>query len=902
MDGTWKIGKDQPVYELYISRTGELRCREVNEQAGARGCPVSVGSAFEKATRGAGLFALGALKKTDDLGSIATFWRDIAMTYMGELCHTPENAEEIDPIPFPVEAGTRWLLSCPPMKGAEYVSQATFSSVWTAMDDWVRGETAQRGGLAPFLSHHAPSWRQVGRVCFHLAENKDDPDFPFAFMSTYSSGFTKSGRLKYIPLSAALKEYAGARNRRALLGLLRPVHEAAKHSAFVKELIDSGDIYHPFSLSAEDAYKVLTETPIYEESGLKMQLPNWWKRRPRPEVSVSIGQRTAMGFGAEALLDFNIGVAVGDLLLTPKELRALLAGEDGLRFVKGQWVEIDKKMLEEVLAHWEKVAAQAGDGVSLVEGLRLLAGTDADLQALDASIREWSRIQPGAWLEQTLARLREPGALSGANPGKTLKAKLRPYQTEGVRWLWFLKELGLGACLADDMGLGKTIQVISLLLILKKKKAGPSLLVVPASLMANWRDEVSRFAPSLKIGLLHRAHMTPEEMAAFSDETKDKAAEYDAVITSYAMAGRIEGLFRRKWELLVLDEAQAIKNPATRQTKTIKKIDAACRVALTGTPVENRLSDLWSIFDALNPGLLGTERCFKSFVKTLESDGGMGYGPLRNLVSPYLLRRLKTDRRIIKDLPDKTEMTTYCNLAKPQAVLYQKHVEELGRALLESEGIQRRGIVLSYLMRFKQICNHPSQLKGDSFFAPQASGKMVRLRELAEEIGSRQEKLLVFTQFKEMTGPLSELLADCFGRGGLVLHGGTPVKVRQKLVDAFQDEAGPPFFVLSLKAGGTGLNLTAANHVIHFDRWWNPAVENQATDRAFRIGQKKNVLVHKFVCKGTLEEKIDRLINEKAKLAGEILEDSGIAKVTEMSDEQLMNLVSLDLDAVGGDE
>jgi non-specific serine/threonine protein kinase len=354
----------------------------------------------------------------------------------------------------------------------------------------------------------------------------------------------------------------------------------------------------------------------------------------------------------------------------------------------------------------------------------------------------------------------------------------------------------------------------------------------------------------------------------------------------------------RDWQLLILDEAQAIKNPASRQSRATRKLNAASRIALTGTPIENRLGDLWSLFDFLCPGLLGSAAQFKNFVKSLSTGESDQYAPLRNLVRPYILRRLKTDKTIITDLPEKTEIRAWCGLSKAQAVLYRKEVKKLATSLETLDGMQRRGLVLACLMRFKQICNHPSQLLGDGLYDPGNSGKFARLAELCEEIASRQEKMLVFTQFREITSPLTSFLAEQFSRPGLVLHGGTPVKQRKQLVDDFQREDGPPFFILSLKAGGTGLNLTEASHVVHFDRWWNPAVENQATDRAFRIGQRNNVLVHKFVCQGTVEEKIDALITEKTALASDILEGGAETLLTEMDNEELLKLVSLDVNTI----
>jgi non-specific serine/threonine protein kinase len=372
-------------------------------------------------------------------------------------------------------------------------------------------------------------------------------------------------------------------------------------------------------------------------------------------------------------------------------------------------------------------------------------------------------------------------------------------------------------------------------------------------------------------------------------------SDYDLIVTTYGMLHRQAWISEYSWNLLVLDEAQAIKNPGSRQTKAAKRLKARSRIALTGTPIENRLSDLWSLFDFINPGLLGSGSSFGTFVKALEKRETERYAPLRRLVQPYILRRLKTDRSVIRDLPDKTEVNAYCGLSKTQAAYYRSLTDELSDSLREASGMKRRGLILSTLLRLKQICNHPSQFTGDGVWKREQSGKFLRLAELCEEIASRQDRVLVFTQFREMAEPLSVFLADVFGQEGFLLHGGTPVAKRQELVRAFQDEDGPPFFVLSLKAGGTGLNLTAASHVIHFDRWWNPAVENQATDRVYRIGQKRNVLVHKFVCRGTVEEKIDGMLKAKTTLSADLLESGGEALLTELPDKELLETVSLDL-------
>lgn len=861
-----------------------------------------LGKAFERSSA-EGLLALAKFEGTGITMPGFQYWRDIAFAFLTKLCQTPEEANgRMAPVPPPTSGElATWTLDSPPMRGAEYLTPSVLESLWQELDALAHQEVGRQGSLADFLNAQAPRWHQVGRVCFHLAENKRDPDHPFAFLATYAPQLGQGGKVQYQPLSQALTEYAGAKNKQGLVRLLSPVHRASQQSELVKDLVESRAIYHPLAWSPSEAYRFLKEVPIFEDSGVLVRLPDWWKKRPRPKVGITIGEKRRKSLDFDAMLDFRVQLALGDEELTEAELKELLSAENGLVLLKGQWVEVNREQLGEALEHWKRVERESGDGLSFVEGMRLLAGAPADLTSDgDGDIeREWSFVQAGNWLEQILIDLRDPDNLKQTAPGKTLKAELRPYQAVGVNWLSFLTNLGLGACLADDMGLGKTVQVIAMLLSQKKRKpktARPSLLVLPASLLANWKSEIERFAPSLEAKFLHLSQTPKAEQQQWEADPETTFAKTDLVITTYGMLLRQKWLKDIAWRFVILDEAQAIKNPSTRQTQSVKKLTAEARIALTGTPVENRLADLWSLFDFLCPGLLGSRSRFKQFVKTLNDRQHDRYAPLRRLVQPYILRRLKTDKQIIADLPEKTELKAYCGLTKSQAALYAQMVAELEDALKTKDGIQRRGLVLAYLMRFKQVCNHPSQLLGDGKFATKDSGKFARLAEIGEEIASRQEKMLIFTQFREMTDPLAVFLAEVFDRPGLVLHGGTAVKKRKHLVESFQAEEGPPFFILSLKAGGTGLNLTAASHVVHFDRWWNPAIENQATDRAFRIGQKKNVLVHKFVCQGTIEERIDEMITEKIQLTQEVLEEGGEKLLTELSNEELIQLVSLDVE------
>ena len=819
------------------------------------------------------------------------FWRDIAGTFTTRLAHLPDVEELRDTATVASDDDDirQWLAVAPLCIGAEHLNYELLTDVWDTLHAaFHRLIRAYDGTVEGFIHTYSPDLQLAGRVFFHLVENTKG-DAPFAFLATYSTHMGGDGAARHLPLKYALQEYQGDRDK--LLELLGTVYRAARASQLLPQLLESGDIFHPLGWESHDAYTFLQEVPLYEQSGILCRIPNWWSTKSAgASLSVSIGNAQPTFVGMDAVLQCVPSLAINGVPITADEARQLLRETEGLALIKNKWVAVDKEKLQQTLAAYEQARELLEEGgLTLREALALQLSPDKLLGGEQPDVDVG--ISYGEWFEDVTRKLLNPSLVTAVAPADSFRATLRPYQQAGLNWLGFLDGLRFGACLADDMGLGKTIQLLAFLSV-KKAQNITSLLLVPASLIANWSSEIDTFYPELAYHIAHPGSGNTSRPAALA---ADEIAQYDLVITTYAMVQRYDVLQNFPWDYVLLDEAQAIKNPATKQTRTVKKLQAGNRIALTGTPVENRLSDLWSLFDFLNPGLLGNLKEFKTFAKTLQRDLA-GYGRLRHVISPYILRRLKTDKSIISDLPEKVEMKTFATLSKKQTVLYRGLLADIEDILANSEGIQRKGLILSSLMKFKQLCNHPDQFLGTGAFDATHSGKFQRLQDICEIVVEKREKMLVFTQFRELTAALHDFLAKIFGRDGAVLHGSVPVKRRKALVDAFQNrDEYIPFMVLSLKAGGVGLNLTEANHVVHFDRWWNPAVENQATDRAFRIGQQKNVMVHKFITQGTIEEKIDNMLEEKARLSDEVIAAAGEGWITELDNDQLQELFSLGL-------
>jgi SNF2 family DNA or RNA helicase len=656
-----------------------------------------------------------------------------------------------------------------------------------------------------------------------------------------------------------------------------------------------------YDLDTAGAHEFLSaRAESLEQAGFGVFLPKWWTRKgtrlrlAARAVVASPKLTTKAGLSLDAILKFHWELALGDQTLTLDELKALARLKTPLVKVRGQWVELSADEIKAALAFW---TAKGGASITARQAVQMALGAARPPGSL-----AFAGVSSSGWLADLLAQLEGASGFEALDSPHGLHGTLRPYQARGFSWLGFLRGLGLGACLADDMGLGKTIQTLALIQreweSSPARQRRPTLLICPMSVVGNWHKEASRFTPELPVMVHHGADR------ARGADFKKRAANHALVLSSYALLHRDFDQFKNvPWAALVLDEAQNIKNPQTKQAQAARAVKAGHRITLTGTPVENHVGDLWSIMEFLNPGWLGNQADFK---RTFHVPIQVGRDPdaarqLQRLTAPFILRRLKTDKAIIADLPEKLEMKVFCTLTKEQASLYAAVVRDTTAQIESAEGIQRKGAVLSTLMKLKQVCNHPAQFLHDNSAVAGRSGKLARLTEMLEEALAASDRALVFTQFAEMGSLLKNHLQESFGREVLFLHGATPKAQRDRMVDRFQGTSGdsPPVFILSLKAGGTGLNLTAASHVFHFDRWWNPAVENQATDRAFRIGQTRRVQVHKFVCAGTLEEKIDAMIEQKKAVAGSVV-GSGEAWLTKLSNAELKELFALRAEALAG--
>lgn len=807
----------------------------------------------------------------------ASFLHTVSDTFLNELTsHSElEIAREAVEIHLKEEQKDKLLRSVPYAIGAEFIDETWLMKMYDKLlQVFAKEIVTYQGSVQMYLAEKSQHLHVAQRIFFHLVDHSEDETYPFAFLATYATK-DAAGHIRHVPLKYALQEYQN--DRLKLITLLSSLNKAAEVSTLISDFMESGEMFHPIKLTVEEAYQLLQSVPLIETCGILCRVPNWWKKKYQSlNLSVSIGDQKPSLLGFDSLLEMVPSIVVNGTLLTQEEIEELLKQEEGLVWLKGQWVEINHKKLEELL---EKLKNYEGT-MTLKEALNFQLNEDEDP---DSGII----LTNGTWLQNLMMNLKSPSKLKEKALPHDFDATLRPYQMNGYQWLNYMGELGFGACLADDMGLGKTVQVLAYLQQMKETQPDARvLLVVPASLLGNWEKEIRKFAGHMDFRILHG------KPVSVLQNILQKEFSF-LTITTYGMVSKIDQIKACSWNCVILDEAQAIKNPLTKQTKAVKSLQSNMRIAMTGTPIENDLSNLWSLFDFLNKGLLGSYQEFQTFSKKVERAPEYS-GKLKNMVSPFILRRLKTDKSIINDLPDKVEMIDYVSLSKRQVMLYRHLMAQVAEKIEESEGMERRGLILSTITKLKQICNHPDQFTHDMSYLPKESGKFQMLKELCETIFEKREKVLIFTQYKEICEPLCDYLEGVFHKRGFVLHGGTSVKKRTQIVEQFNSDEYYPYMILSVKAAGTGLNLTAANHVIHFDRWWNPAVENQASDRAYRIGQTKKVFVHKLVSEGTIEEKIDALISSKKALADNIISSEKETWITEMSNEDLLKILQLD--------
>lgn len=785
----------------------------------------------------------------------------------------------------PGDAVEAWAALGRDVPGLERLRAESLRDYWENMARCMRHALVpNKMTIVDFLMQYDAWWENVGAPILFLNDSSEEAERPFVITSGFINGMnTVKANVSIAPLAAPILGESRVRGLgQYLYGIMR---RAAQRSGVLRHLLDTQAIYRPWLLMPRDAHAFLGEVSAIEAAGVRVSLPRGWRvMKPAPvKARTSVGTSAPRSIGGQPLLDMKTAFVVGEHELSEAEYRRVVRESvNGLVRIRDRWVLVDHARIAAAHERWRKSEEmRSRGGVTYREALELTAEAPGVAPAGGDAEHEFVL---GAWLGDALSSIQRHDLRRDFTPGVLLRGQLRGYQRQGVAWLSLLAEVGAGACLADDMGLGKSYQVIALLVALKARGAeGPNLVVVPASLLVNWREEFTKWAPTLCVKIVHG-----------SGEADDGGGE-DVAVTSYGTLLRRPALLERAWGVVVLDEAQVIKNPLAKLTRAVKRLRARARVCLTGTPVENHLDDLWSIMDFLNPGLLRTREHFREWSRAMMK-GPDGLAPLRRLVRPFILRRLKTDPDVAPELPSKVESRVYCGLTSLQAHLYGAVYNSIRERLAASEGIMRHGLAFTLLTQLKQVCNHPAQYLEDEDYDPFSSGKFVHLARVASDIAERGEKVLVFTQYQAITAPLAAHLERTFGRPGLVLDGMTPVQRRQEIVAEFQREGGPPFVVMTYKVGGTGFNLTAACNVIYFDRWYNPAVENQASDRAYRIGQTRGVNVYKFISRGTLEERIELLLDHKRAVAADALatDDDETPRLGELSPDEILTMAALD--------
>lgn len=728
--------------------------------------------------------------------------------------------------------------------------------------------------ITDYYQEKGLSFAVSGQIFFHLAESKR-AQYPFAFMASYTE--LENGHVQHYALAHALEKYKD--DQSYILQLISSLSTLEKESSLIRKLMSTGELFQPIYFTDEEANQFLHELDLYERVGIRAKVPRWWTRVHQP-AKVQLKVETGAAFSKDKLLSFRPEIEYNGITVSPDELEEFLRMSEGLHAFRGTWIDVDHKRITELLTKANDLRKQTREGLSLLDSLQL-ATKNQDFLDISCVL---------SYFKEALHKLTK---CENYTVPSTLHARLRAYQLQGYQWLRAMDKLNLGVILADDMGLGKTLQIIAYLDALRTQKESNThtqktaarsprkvLIVMPSSLLANWEEELKKFAPYAPFVTYHG---------------KTRTIGPFITLTSYGMLKREAALLQQQWDVVILDEAQAIKNTSSQQAKAVKVLHSRIKIALTGTPIENDLMDLFSIFDFILPGYLGTAYSIQKYARLLETKTH-GYQQIQQATAPFIMRRVKTDKAIIHDLPKKMEHKEYIDLTPKQAALYRKTLAAFKKAIEDTTNqTDRRGMIFTTLTHLKQITNHPSQYSGNDVYKPSESGKFIRLAQLVEEIYNARERVLIFTQYKEIIPHLSAFLCDTLGRSvqPLVLHGGVNPQARQNVVNAFNGDSYHPFMILSLRAGGVGLNLTGANHVIHFDRWWNPQIEKQASDRAYRIGQTKDVMVHYFICRQTLDMSIDALLEKKKELSTSAIAENKAPSLTTLSNKELFEFFGL---------
>ena len=724
-----------------------------------------------KSSRSSGLLRLLSkdLAQTASSESLV-FWRSFSSLCLREFCLFCDEANEFQSNELEIK---KFLEKAPYIRGQEFLDFETLKLLQIEIISVLKKEALKWESSREFLKNSYPDWYHMGRVYFHLAENPKEDSNDFVFLATYTNKLSHKKRLQHVTFGKALEDSIDQKRKDLALKILKPLKNASNESLFVKDLLESKKIYGPILLSPKETQKFLEEFSNFEKHGIRVKLPKAWegKKPQKAKVCITLEENEPTSFlNFHSLFQFRPVLTLKGTKIGHEELSKILETDDGLIKIRGNWVDINREKLNTILSYWEKARVLNAKGLSFTDALKILGKCSVTLGSSEASIEEeFLETKSSEQLQKLIENLKKPILLDEEKLtnilDKNLKAKARPYQKEGILWLHFLRERELGACLCDDMGLGKTLQMIGALLLNKGlyKKNNPSLLVSPSSLLGNWASELQKFAPSLKYKILHPSFDISRKDI---DKLENHYQDYDLLITSYHRLDRTNWLFDKEWNFFILDEAQMIKNPETSISKATKRIISSCKIALTGTPIENKVLDLWSLYDFCLPGLLGSLNEFKSFYRTMMEKES--FKPLKDLIQPYLLRRLKTDKKIISDLPDKIEKKVYCFLSDSQVKLYKETLDKLSKDLKTTENeSKRKGLILGYLLKFKQICNHPSQFLSDGDYEELKSGKFQELKRIAETISQRKEKLLVFTQFREITDILDNFLQKNLSSKGL---------------------------------------------------------------------------------------------------------------------------------------